>query len=221
MNAAKIISILKANANPANLSGMQRFGIDISAALGIPIPVLRKLAKEIGTDHLLAGELWDTGIHEARILASMIDDPKLVTSRQMDKWTAEFNSWDICDQVCGNLFDRTPYAIAKAIEYSSSAKEFTKRAGFVLMAASAVHNKKAANEVFTAFFPLIEKEAHDGRNFVKKAVNWALRQIGKRNTSLNSLAIETARRIAQQNTKSAKWIARDALNEWEKRKPKP
>jgi len=192
---------------------MKRFGIDTQYALGIRLPELRKIAKEIKTDHALALALWKIKIHEAKLLASMIADPKQFTEQQADEWVNDFTSWDICDQVCGNLLDRTNFAVNKALEYTKSDKEFVKRAGFVLMAEFAVHNKKAPDSAFLGFFPVIEREAWDGRNFVKKAVNWALRQIGKRNPALRAYAIETAQRILLQNTKSARWIAADALNE--------
>ena len=197
--------------------GMLRFGVDNTTALGVSTPQLRKLAKEIQTNQQLSLKLWETGIHECRILASMIGDPKKVTPQQMDQWTSEFYSWDICDQVCGNLLDRTEFAIEKALEYSTSEKEFVKRAGFVLMAEFAVHNKKAGDEVFLQFFLIMEREARDDRNFVKKAVNWALRQIGKRNQTLLPIAIETAKRIQKQENKAARWIANNALAELEKR----
>jgi len=217
MNIEDVIERLKQASNALHLEGMKRYGIDNTKALGVSMPKVRTLAKEIKKDQALSIELWDTGIHECRILASMIGDPKLVTPKQMDKWVADFHSWDVCDQVCGNLFDRTDFAIAKAIEYSASEKEYIKRAGFVLMAEFAVHNKKADDSVVVQFFPIIEREAWDERNFVKKAVNWALRQIGKRNAALRQVAIAVAKRIAQQATKSAKWIAKDALAELEKR----
>ncbi len=192
---------------------MKRFGIDSSKALGVPMPEIRKLARSIKKDHALALELWETGIHEARIMASLIDDPKLVTPQQMDAWVKDFHSWDLCDQVCGNLFDRTVFAMEKALLYSSHSEEFIKRAGFVLMAEFAVHDKKADNEAFIALLPVIEREAWDDRNFVKKAVNWALRQIGKRNPELRRAAITSANRILLQNTKASKWIAANALKE--------
>jgi 3-methyladenine DNA glycosylase AlkD len=213
MNIDDVINLLKQKSNPAHLTGMKRFGIETDRALGIPIPELRKLSKAIKQDHALALQLWKTGLHEARILASMIDDPTLITKGQIDDWANDFNSWDICDQVCGNLFDRTPFAIEKAIEFSGREEEFIKRAGFVLMAEYAVHNKTAKDDVFAGLLPIIEREAWDGRNFVKKAVNWALRQIGKRNEKLKIAAIETAERILCQNTKSAKWIALNAITE--------
>lgn len=196
---------------------MKRFGVDNSKALGVPLPALRKVAKSIKKDHQLALDLWGTGIHECRVLASLVDDPKQVTPEQMDNWTTDFYSWDVCDQVCGNLFDRTPFAIEKALEYSCSEKEYIKRAGFVLMAEFAVHDKKASDDAFIPFFPIIEREAWDDRNFVKKAVNWALRQIGKRNKRLGEAAKECALRIAQQDSKAAKWIAKGALAEFEKK----
>ncbi len=213
MTTDGIIELLKEKSNPDNLAGMKRFGIDTAKALGIPIPELRKLAKMIKTDHALAMALWKTDFHEARILASMIDDPALVTESQFDAWVNDFNSWDICDQVCGNLLDRTAFAIEKATAYSAREEEFVKRAGFVLMAEYAVHNKKADDAIFINFLQLIEREAYDDRNFVKKAVNWALRQIGKRNAILRVRAIESARRIAEIECKAARWIASDALNE--------
>lgn len=213
MQAKYIIELLKQKADPVYLAGMQRYAIDSAYAIGVRLPELRKLAKTIKKDHTLALELWDTGLHEARMLASMIDEPAMVTEEQMDNWAGDFNSWDLCDQVCGNLFDRTPFAILKAIEFSAHADEFVKRAGFVLMAEYAVHNKSASNETFIALFPIMEREAWDNRNFVKKAVNWALRQIGKRNGILKLEAIQTAQNILKQNHKSARWIAINALTE--------
>jgi 3-methyladenine DNA glycosylase AlkD len=217
MNVDEVISLLKQKSNPAYLAGMKRFGIENTKALGIPVPELRKLARVIKTDHALALKLWKTGLHEARILASMIDDPVLVSSDQVNFWVNDFNSWDICDQVCGNLFDRTPFAVEKAIEFSAREEEFVKRAGFVLMAEYAVHNKTAKDETFINLLTLIDREAWDDRNFVKKAVNWALRQIGKRNNTLKIAAIETANRILLQDNKSAKWIASNAINELAKK----
>ncbi len=216
----EIIDLLKEKSNQANLAGMQRYGIDTSKALGIPIPELRKLAKVIKKDHVLALALWETNFHEARILASMIDDPTLVTEEQFDAWVKEFYSWDLCDQVCMNLLERTPFAIEKAIAYSGREEEFVKRAGFVLMATHAVHQKKAVDEIFIHFLQLIEREACDGRNFVKKAINWALRQIGKRNEDLRIYAMECAHRILLKECKAAKWIASDALNELERKAPR-
>jgi 3-methyladenine DNA glycosylase AlkD len=213
MTVTEVIDHLKQKADAKHHAGMARFGIANEKAIGVKIPEVRALAKLIKKDHELAQQLWDTGIHEARILASMIDDPKLVTPKQIDAWTSDFKSWDVCDQVCGNLFDRTPYAIDKALEYSKHEEEFVKRAGFVLMAEYAMHNKKADDMIFIQFFPIMEREAWDNRNFVKKAVNWALRQISKRNNTLRPLAIQCAERILLQDSKAAKWIATDALRE--------
>ncbi len=192
---------------------MARYGINPEKAYGISIPSLRRIAKEAGRDHSLAEKLWSSEIHEARILASMIDDPQQVTQEQMENWAKDFNSWDLCDQCCSNLFEKTDFALSKAIEWSCREEEFVKRAGFVLMACLAVRDKKAEDSLFEGFFPLIKREAVDGRNFVKKAVNWALRQVGKRNPNLNAKAIEAARDIQKMDSKCAQWIASDAIRE--------
>jgi 3-methyladenine DNA glycosylase AlkD len=213
VTTAEVIRRLKAASNPANVAGMARYGIIVQGALGIPIPFLRVLAKEIGTDHKLALGLWASGIHEARILASLVDAPEHVTASQLERWVKDFDSWDVCDQVCSNLFDKTPWAHQKAIEWSTRRETFVKRAGFVLMAALSVHDKKANDRAFLRFLPIIRREALDDRNFVKKAVNWALRQIGKRNQALNAAAIRTAKAIARLDSRSARWIASDALRE--------
>jgi len=204
---------IKSKGTPNAVAGMARFGIQTGTALGVSIPQLRELAKEAGTNHDVALKLWKTGIHEARILASMIDDPAMVSEEQMEKWAADFDSWDVVDGCCGNLFDKTEFAIRKAHEWSKRKEEYVKRAGFVLMAEMAVHDKKASNKTFLDFLPVIVREAADDRNFVKKAVNWALRQIGKRNIALNSAAIKTCAEIRNADSRSAKWIAADALRE--------
>jgi 3-methyladenine DNA glycosylase AlkD len=214
----EVLSYFKSLENHANIEGMKRYGIAANKAFGVNIPVIRKLAKELKYNHRLAQELWDTKIHEARILAFLIDDPKDVTIEQMERWVSEINSWDICDGCMSNLFDKTFFAYQKAIEWSKRKEEFVKRSGFVLMATLAVHDKKAENSAFENFFPLIEKEAWDDRNFVKKAINWALRQIGKRNPYLYKQAIRVAERIQKQEYKSAKWIAVDALREFKSEK---
>src|SRR5215471_395054 len=213
MTSDQIIANLKQHANAQAVEGMARFGIRPAQALGVSIPTLRKMAKEIGRNHALALALWDSGIHEARILASMIDEPTLVSTQQMEEWVNAFDSWDVCDQVCGNLFDKTPYAYQKAKEWCQQEKEFVRRAGFVLMAELAVHDKQAQDEAFVQFFPLIKRYAGDERNFVKKAVNWALRQIGKRNSHLRTLALECAYEIQGMDSKTAHWVAKDALKE--------
>lgn len=211
----EILKKLKSLGNPKNVEGMARFGINPKNTYGVSIPNLRKTAKEIGKDHKLAQKLWDSEIHEARILAGFVDDPKLVTPKQMDAWIADFDSWDVCDQVCANLLDRMPVAYEKAIEWSKREREFEKRAGFALMAALAWHDKGAEDKKFIPFFPFIKQGATDKRNFVKKAVNWALRQIGKRNKNLNKAAVTTAKEIQKLDSKPAKWIASDALRELE------
>ena len=198
---------------PEGAEGAARYGICALEVWGVSAPKLRALAKEIGRNHDLAGELWRTGVHDARILATLVDDPAQVTTGQMERWAADFNSWAVCDSACCSLFDKTPYAWDKAVEWIDRQEEYVKRAGFVLMAALAVHDKKAPNEKFEAFLSLIETHATDDRNFVKKAVNWALRQIGKRNRHLNSLAIQAGERIRQLDSKAARWIASDALRE--------
>ncbi len=213
MTADQVIANLKQRANAQAVEGMGRFGIKPAQALGISIPILRKMAKEIGRNQALAVALWASGIHEARILASMIAEPQLVSIELMEAWVNDFDSWDLCDQVCGNLFDKTPYAYQKAIQWCQQEKEFVRRAGFVMMAELAVHDKQAPDEAFVQFFPLIKHYADDRRNFVKKAVNWALRQIGKRNSHLRTLAIECAGEIQNMESKTAQWVARDALKE--------
>lgn len=208
-----IIAELKAQSTPAHHQKFTRFGIDNTKALGVSMPKIRNLARHIGKNQELSLELWATGIHEARILASIIGDYKQVTPKQIDEWTNDFNSWDVCDQACGNLFVKTPFFLEKAIEYSSTEKEFVKRCGFVLMAEAAVHLKKEPDQTFIDFLPIMEREAGDQRNFVKKAINWALRQIGKRNANLHAHAIASADRILAQGNKKANWIALDALRE--------
>ncbi len=212
-NSSQVIKKLKSLSNPKNVEGMARFGINPQKALGVNVPVLRQMAKEIGRNHQLALRLWQSEIHEARILASMIDEIDKVTEKQMENWVGEFNSWDLCDQTCMNLFDKLPLAWSKAIEWVKQEKEFIRRAGFALMACLAWHEKKDKDKKFLKFFPLIKKYSTDERNFVKKAVNWALRQIGKRNKSLNKEAIKVAQEILKINNKTAKWIAADALRE--------
>jgi len=215
MEAARIIKKLKSLSSPKNIQGMARFGINPQKALGINIPVLRKMAKEIGKNHQLALELWQSDLHEVRILASMIDEPEKVSSRQMDEWVKEFNSWDLCDQTCMNLFDKIPLAWKKAIEWTKSEEEFIRRAGFALMSCLAWHDKGTKDKEFLKFFPLIKKYSTDQRNFVRNAVNWALRQIGKRNKNLNKQAIKVAKEILKMENKTARWIALDAIRELE------
>ena len=213
MQYEDILRKLRALSNPKAVEGMARFGINPEKTFGVSIPNLRRMAKEIGKNHFLAQQLWFSGIHEARILASMIDDPNQVTGKQMDSWIKDFNSWDICDQCCMNLFSKTSIAWEKAIEWTKHKKEFEKRAGFVLMACLAWYDKESSDKKFLVFLPAIKQEANDDRNYVKKAVNWALRNIGKRNPTLNKKAIETAKEIQKMDSRSAKWIASDAIRE--------
>jgi 3-methyladenine DNA glycosylase AlkD len=210
-----ILKKLKSKADPDQLEGMARFGMTIEKRLGISVPNMRKIAKETGKNHQLALELWKTGFAEARMVASMIDIPKEVTEEQMEEWVKDFNSWDICDQVCMNLFDKTPLAWKKVLDWSKREEEFVKRAAYTLIACLAWHDKEAPDEKFIRFLPVIQKGSTDGRNFVKKAVNWALRHIGKRNSNLNKIAIEAAKEIQKMDSKSAKWIASDAIRELE------
>ncbi|MGB7624048.1 MAG: DNA alkylation repair protein [Terriglobia bacterium] len=218
MDYSEILRRLRSFSNPIAVAEMARFGIHETKAYGVSTPVLRKLAKQIGKDHQLAQQLWSSGILDARALASLIDEPSRVTEAQMERWSKDFNSWAVCDGCCANLFDKTEWAHRKALEWSQRKEEFVKRGGFVLMAAMAVHDKKAANSQFLRFFPLIFREATDERNFVKKGVNWALRQIGKRNATLNKAAIRLARKIQKIDSRSARWIAADALRELTSRK---
>ena len=213
MDTEEIVGRLNSMANPRNVEGMARFGISSQNTLGISVTELRKVAKEIGRDHRLALELWATGIHEARILAAIIDEPRRVSRRQMDRWAKDFDSWDVCDQACTCLFDRTPHAFDKAVQWSRREEEFVKRAGFALMAGLAAHDKVSPDKRFEDFFEHIKRESVDDRKYVRKAVNWALRQIGKRNASLNVLAIGCAEEISGMDNRAARWIASDALRE--------
>ena len=209
----EILRQLRALSDPEAVSSMAKFGIKADKAFGVSVPALRKLARSIGKDHHLAQDLWDSGLHEARELATMIADPKQVTEDSMERWVKDIDSWDVCDHCCGNLWDKTPFAYRKVREWSRRPEEFVKRAAFSLMAALAVHDKGASDDAFTKFLPIIKRGSIDERNFVKKAVNWALRQIGKRNRNLNRQAIKTAREIQKLDSKSARWVAADALRE--------
>ena len=210
--ANDVIDDLKAMSSQKHFEQLSRFGINFSTALGIRVPMLRSYAKKIGRSHELALALWETNIHEARILASMIEDPNLLTIQQVDKWVNDFNSWDLCDTTC-DVLGQTPFVLDLIEKYSANNEEFVKRTAFSLMCELAFHDKKMKNEQFIEFFKIIERETWDERNFVRKAVNWALRQIGKRNEFLRLKAIETAEDIKCQGTKSAKWIATDAIRE--------
>jgi len=222
MKLDAILKRLESLGNPKNVEGMANFGIVTRKSYGIPTPVLKQFAREVKKSadnrHALAQELWQTGIYDARAVAFWIDDPKQVTKKQMDAWAADFDNWATVDGTCCYLFCRTPFAYEKAHEWSGKKPEFVKRAAFAMMAYLAVHDKKADDKSFLEFLPVIERLAVDDRNLVKKAVNWALRQIGKRNLFLNAQAVETAKRIKAQNSKSARWIASDALRELQNEK---
>lgn len=209
----QVLDALHNKARSEQLEGMARFGITGDRRLGVSVPDLRKIAKECGKDHPLTLDLWETGIPEAMIVASMVDVPELVTGGQMDDWVADFNSWDVCDQVCGNLFDKTPLAWCKIPEWSKREAEFEKRAAYALIATLAWHDKEAADEDFVRQMPIIKAGAGDGRNYVKKGVSWALRNIGKRNPNLNKIAIGTADELLAMESKTAQWIARDTMRD--------
>lgn len=217
MIVKEIFQCIELFENPENVAGMERFGIVTKKSYGLTAPEIKQIAKEAKKQtkdrHKLAQELWKTDVYEARSIAYLIDDPKKVTGEQMESWVADFDNWAICDGTCGYLFCRTEIAYEKALAWSEREEEFIKRAGFALMAYLAVHDKKAPDEKLAQFLPVIEGKSDDERNFVKKAVNWALRQIGKRNLALNRLAIETGEKIKERNTKAARWIAADALRE--------
>jgi len=195
------------------VEGMARFGITTPKAFGVSAPVLKEIAREIGKNHALALELWATGVLEARSIAAVIDEPSKVTERQMERWVKGFDNWAVCDGCCMYLFDKTAFAWKKVVEWSRREKEFEKRAAFSLMAVLAVHDKTAKDKQFLSLLPIIKREAVDERNFVRKAVNWALRQIGKRNFVLNKKVIQVAKEIQKINSRSARWIAADALRE--------
>jgi len=211
----EVLEKLKSNSRPDQLEGMARYGMAVERRLGVSIPDIRKIAKELGKDNKLALELWKTGIAEARIIAAMIDDPEKLTEGQMEDWVKDINSWDVCDQVCMNLFEKTPLAWQKIIDWSEREEEFVKRAAFALIACLAWHDKKSEDEKFIELFPVIMRGVVDERNFVKKAVNWALRNIGKRNLNLNKAAVNAAKEVQRLDSKAARWIAFDALRELE------
>jgi 3-methyladenine DNA glycosylase AlkD len=213
VNLEEVLSHLQSLANPDNLAGMARYGINPDRAYGIKVTTLRRLAKRIGRDHQLALDLWASGYHEARILATIIDDPKLVTESQAEAWVKDVNSWDLCDGLAGNLLDKTSLAYDKAIEWSSRTAEFEKRTAFALMAWLPVHDKEVSDEIFKAFFPYLITQSDDDRIYVKKAISWALRNIGKRSLELNAAAIDLAEQMAQHDSKAATWIAKDVLRE--------
>jgi 3-methyladenine DNA glycosylase AlkD len=213
VSVEQIIGNLKEKSRPDQLAGMSRFRMSVENRLGVSVPELRKLAKQIGKNHQLALDLWETGIADARILASMIDMPEKLTDKQMEDWVKDFDSWDVCDQVCMNLFDKHPLAWKKIGEWANREEEFVKRAGYTLIACLALHDKKAKDDQFIQYIPIIKDGVDDDRNFVKKAVSWALRNIGKRNRHLNQIALQTAKDISQIDSKTANWIAKDVTKD--------
>jgi len=213
------LALLRAQARPAALDGMARFGMATEQRLGLSVPQMRAAAKTIGRDHALALALWQSGIADAQIVASLVADPALMTAAEMDGWVKTMRSWDVCDGACLNCFVRSPLAWRKLPQWARRRGEFERRAGFALLAVLAVHDKAAADAAFIGALPLIESAADDERNFVRKAVNWALRQIGKRNAALHADAIATAERILAAGPRSARWVASDALRELRSRTP--
>lgn len=214
MNCAEILQLLASRPDPRAVAGMARYGIVAKKVYGgWPVPELKKLARGIGRDHALAQELWAAEIHEARALATLVEEPDKVTARQMDRWAREFDNWAVCDGACINVFRYTRWAQQKCREWSDRPEEFVKRAAFALMAGVTVADKQASDGVFLAFLPLIERAAVDERNLVKKGVNWALRQIGKRNARLNRAALAACEKIHRLDSRPARWIAADARRE--------
>jgi 3-methyladenine DNA glycosylase AlkD len=212
-SATAVLAWLRANGTAHQRSEQARYGIAAPRAFGVSVGTLLRLAKGLGHDHALAAALWKSGWYEARLLAGMVDDPARVTRRQMDAWASAFDNWGVCDTVCFHLFDRTPFAWAKAREWSRSRREFVKRAGFAMMAGRVGRDREAPDEPFLALLPLIERGARDERNFVKKAVSWALRRIGRRNRPLNAACVTLSRRLAQAGDAPSRWVGSDALRE--------
>lgn len=222
----ELLAELRSLGSEKDRQGMARYGINVEQAFGVSIYVLRRIATRIGTDHELAGKLWATSNHEARLLACFVDDPARVTETQLEAWALDFDSWDLCDQATTSLFDQSKFGWAKAKAWAKREEQWVKRGGFALMAGLAVHDKSAKNRAFVGLFPAIERGAFDDRNFVRKAVNWALRNIGKRNRELNAAAIARAEKIlsaanrraggargGDAAARSARWVATDALRE--------
>ncbi len=212
-DARQILEEMKANGSERNREGMARFGIDASDAYGVSVTWLRQLARRIGKDHELALALWDSKVHEARILATIVDEPKKVTMAQMERWVKDFHSWDICDQCCNNLFIHTSIAKEVIGPWCEREEEFVRRAGFVMIAVLSVKDKLASCDSFRPYLDLIERHSQDERNNVKKAVNWALRQIGKRDVDCYGLVLPLALRLSQSDDATARWIGKDAVRE--------
>ena len=209
----EVLDWLAKRGSQRNRYGMARYGIVARKAFGVSMGTMQSLAKRLGRDHALALALWKSGWHEARMLCAFVEDPARVTPAQMDAWAADFDNWAVCDTLCFKLFDRTPHAWRKAAQWSRKKDEFVKRAGFALMASLALHDRTATEDRFRTCFPLIERGAIDDRNFVKKAVNWALRSIGNRSPALYADALALARRLAASDNPAARWIGTDAVRD--------
>jgi 3-methyladenine DNA glycosylase AlkD len=216
VDVAEVLGRLRALADPARLEGMSRYGIGGAETLGVTVAELRALAKELGRSHELAAGLWDSGIHEARILASLVEEPAAVTERQLDEWAAGLDSWDVCDQLCQNLVRHTSFAWTRALEWSARPEPFVKRAGFAVMAGLAVADKRSDDDRFEPFLQAVAERADDDRPIVRKGASWALRQIGKRSPGLRARAVETAQQL-RAGGRGARWVGTDALRELERR----
>jgi len=211
--ATEVLAQLQRKGSKRGIDGMARFGIVAKRAYGVSVGDIRALAKKIGRDHDLAAKVWKSGVFEGRMLAVFLEDPELVTSRQMDAWARDFENWADCDTACFHLFDKTPYAWRKIDEWSCRKEEFVKRAAFALLASVSGHDRTTADAPFLKALRLIEREAGDDRNFVKKGVNWALRGIGNRSAALHRAALATAMRLAASESSAARWIGKDALRD--------
>lgn len=209
----EVLARLRELADPSRLEGMRRFGIGTDSALGVTVTELRTLARTLGRDHALAAGLWATDVHEARLLATIVDDPALVTRAQAETWVRDVRSWDLCDGLAGNLLDRTPFAADLAVAWTAREEEFVRRAGFALMAWMAVHRKDLPDTALEAFLPTVREGATDERNSVKKAVSWALRQVGKRSAELHPKALALAEELRASPSRSARWVGSDAARE--------
>jgi 3-methyladenine DNA glycosylase AlkD len=216
MKKSEVLAWLKKNGSRRVIESMERYGIPSKGAVGVSVGELQKFTKQVGKDHKLAAELWASGVYEARLLATLIDDPKQVTVGQMNRWAADFDSWAVCDSACFWLFDRSPLAWRRVPQWTKSPREYVKRGGFALMACLALHDKNTADEKFLSFLPLIEKGADDERNFVKKGVSWGLRSIARRSPVLNAAAVKLAARLAARADAASRWVGKDALRDLEK-----
>jgi 3-methyladenine DNA glycosylase AlkD len=220
MLVTEVLSRLRSMQNPEAVEAMKRQGVTPRAALGVSPAQMKQVAAEIGLDRLIAQQLWASGIHDARVLASMVDDPARVTPKQMERWVRDFDSWALCDACCFNLFHKTPFAYAKAVAWSARKEEYVKRAAFSLVAALAVNDVKAEDSEFLRFIPILKREAGDDRPIVRKSMGWALKEIGKRNKALRKVALETAKELDRMEAKAARWIAADVLKELSAPAPK-